>query len=923
MDRKGYGKAGGKMEFGITWKVFNCVNEFLKSGYEGKSMDEIASMFSEKSRCKKVSLFVYEGEREQLRLVGSTDDSLKENIGILKIKNTKFLEDMPSMKPSPAPEGIGLDGYKSAIKLARGDEIIGMVLVGGKVEEEEIQDLARDVTMALRFLVKYRQLEDSLKKYSLLGKFTDLFEKTKEERRLIDGVLEIAMTVLEAEGAFALEKKEDSYLLRITKNVKFKDKIIERSHPLIIKLESGESTLLVRKQLEDLAIDEIFETQVKSMIAVHYEVEEKREGILALVNKRESSGYKPIKHFDDLDLSVLKEIARRYALASARILYYMAIRDEVEKLEELRKRHEELITMLRNHIRKLNSVYVISQAMRSSYNLTNVYKILLLGVTTPRGLDFDRALLLVKDSKRQVLVGKMWAGFETKGELESYKKKASQRALRYGDAVQYFREEALTVDFSGGLSKGVEDRVFHYRGHPILERAVLRKRVFHVTPNLVKKSRNEIYDLVELVKTDDFVVMPLVGRWDTIGVIILDNKMTKRPINDMDVEVLKLIAESAGLAIENVMNYEELKSKTLSLERQKNLIDYLRKFSESILQNLDISVIVIDSSGKVLEWNRKSEQVFGRPRENMVGTQLSWLSPEFEDIWAVAGRVFEAREILYLSNYPFNISGEERYFDIKFSPLWSPDGRKVEGVIITFEDVTERYILELERKRQEKLAALGEMAARVAHELRNPISVIGGFLRRLQKHASNPELRDKYIEILLDEIKRLEEIVGEILEFSRDARKLDFSEFDVVELIREVYLLHEERFEEKGLEFGLITDRSEIEIFADKSRIKQVLINLIQNALDATPNGGKIRVTVEDLKDRVRVEVWNSGEPIPPDVKEKIFTPFFTTKVHGTGLGLPISKKIIEDEHRGKIWVESSGDGGTSFIFEIPKEKGD
>ena len=911
------------MENGMTWKVFNCVNEFLKKGYEAESMNELASMIAKEVGGKKAAIFVYEKEKNTLRLVGTNDESLKERVGSLKYKSPSFLEKLPSVEVTEAPEGLELDGYGKAIKLASGENVVGLVLFDEVKEAEKLKVIAKDVTMALRFLVKYRNLEDSLKKYSLLGKFTELFEKTKEEDELVEGVLEIAMSVLEAEGAFILEREGNWYKPRVVKNLSFKSDSIDRTHPLLVEIEAKEAVLLTRKQLSGFEVEEILDGKIKSLIAVRYETDDGKIEIMALVNKKEQEGYKPLKSFDELDLAVLKEIARRYVLASSRIHYYRAIRGEVEKLEELRKRHEELIEMLRGHIRKLNAVYVISQAMRSSYNLMNVYKILLLGLTTPRGLDFDRALLLVKDNKRQVLVGKMWVGFEDLESIERYKKKTSQRALRYGDAVQYFREEALTVDFSGGLTRQIEDRVFHYKGHPILERVVVRKKVFHVTPNLVKKSKGEIYDLVELVKTDEFVVMPLVGRWDTIGVVILDNKFTKKPINDMDVEVLKLIAESAGLAIENVMNYEELKSKTLSLERQKNLIDYLRKFSESILQNLDIAVIVVDSSGKVLEWNRKAEQTFGRPRESMVGTQISWLSPEFEDIWAVAGKVFESREIFYLSNYLLNIAGEERYFDIKFSPLWSPDGVRIEGVIMTFEDVTERYILELERKKQEKLAALGEMAARVAHELRNPISVIGGFLRRLKKHADNPELRDRYIEILIGEVKRLEGIVSEILEFSRDARKLDFSEFDIIELIREVYLLYEERFEGKKVDFSMISAKDEVEIFADRSRIKQVLINLIQNALDAVPEGGKIRVTVEDLEDRVRVEVWNNGDPIPPDIKEKIFTPFFTTKVHGTGLGLPISKKIIEDEHNGKIWVESSEERGTAFIFEIPKEKGE
>ena len=239
LDKKRYGEAGGRMENGMTWKVFSCVNEFLKSGYEGKSMDEIASMFSERSGCRKVSLFVYEKERKILRLVGSTDEDLKESIGIFKIKNTDFLKDVPSMKPHPVPEDTEIGGYRMMIKLSRGDEIIGVVLLGGEVDEKKIEDLSRDVTMALRFLVKYRQLEDSLKKYSLLGKFTDLFEKTKEEEELIDGVIDIAMAVLEAEGAFVLEKEGENYIVRKSKNIEFRYDLIERSHPLIIKLEDS------------------------------------------------------------------------------------------------------------------------------------------------------------------------------------------------------------------------------------------------------------------------------------------------------------------------------------------------------------------------------------------------------------------------------------------------------------------------------------------------------------------------------------------------------------------------------------------------------------------------------------------------------------------------------------------------------------
>ncbi|MCD6449443.1 MAG: PAS domain-containing protein [Thermotogaceae bacterium] len=917
------------MERSLTWNIFDNVNEFLKKGYKGGSMNDVAKLFSDELGAEDVAVFVYEKAKNSFRLVGTTNEKLKGRVGELKLKNLNLnfvnkleaysIYGISDKMPDEIPQELNF-----LLKLSYKDELIGIVfLKKAKIHHDKLKSAAVDLSMALRFLAKYIQLEDHLKKYTLLGRFTDLFEKTFDECKLMEGVIEIALDVLEAEAGIFAKKTKDGYEVKIAKNVKIKDNFIPLDHPLVVEVESNETVLYTRKKINMLSLEEIVDFHVKSMIASYISTQSKMEGMIILFNKKEKEGYRPYKHFDDIDLSVLKEISRRYSLAWSRLQYYEQIKDEVSKLEELRKKHEELISILRQHISKLSSIYVISQAMRSSYNITNAYKILLLGMTSPRGLDFDRALLLVKDNKRQVLVAKMWAGFESIENLENHRKKSNQRSLRYGDLVQYFREEALVVDFSKGLTKEIEGKILHYKGHPILERVVLRKKIYHVTPNLVKGSTKDIYDIVEFIGIDDFVIVPLVGRWDTIGVVILDNKLTKKPISDMDIEILKLVSESAGLAIENAMNYEELKNKTLSLERQKNLIDYLRKFSESILQNLDISVVVVDEGGKILEWNRKAEQIFGRPRENMIGTPIAWISPEFEDIWAVAARVFETREVLYLSNYLLNISGEDKFFDIKFSPLWSIDGRKIDGVIITFEDVTTRYILEQERKRQEKLAALGEMAARVAHELRNPISVIGGFLRRLEKHIDDEEIRKKYLDILRNEIERLEGIVNEILEFSRDFRKLDFSEFDTVELVREVYLLHEELLKKKGVEFEIIADKSEIEVFADKSRIKQVLINLIQNAIDEVPQkDGKIRVVLEDDRGKVRMEVRNNGKPIPPDIKEKIFTPFFTTKTDGTGLGLSIAKKIIEDEHNGKIWVESSEDRGTSFIIEIPKEKG-
>ena len=125
----------------------------------------------------------------------------------------------------------------------------------------------------------------------------------------------------------------------------------------------------------------------------------------------------------------------------------------------------------------------------------------------------------------------------------------------------------------------------------------------------------------------------------------------------------------------------------------------------------------------------------------------------------------------------------------------------------------------------------------------------------------------------------------------------------------------------KRIDVSFNTNNARIEVVGDKVALKQVFINLIQNAIEATGDGGKIIVTTEDLGEKVQVKVWNAGPTIPVEIREKIFLPFFTTKTQGTGLGLAICKKIVEDRHKGRIWVEDVEDGAL-FVFELPKKPG-
>ncbi|MFN3692247.1 MAG: ATP-binding protein, partial [Fervidobacterium sp.] len=532
---------------------------------------------------------------------------------------------------------------------------------------------------------------------------------------------------------------------------------------------------------------------------------------------------------------------------------------------------------------------------------------------------YNRALLLIYDEKRDVLIGKIWLGPEGENVEEDWRK-ANLRAMRYSDVVQYLREESMVLETDNSLTRSVEGKIFPYKGHPILQKCVVRRKIFISNDKIADTMGLDAADLINFLGTKEFAVIPLVGREETYGVVIVDNYYTKKPIKDNDVEILKILSDSASLAIETAINYEELKSKTISLERQKSLIEYLREFSESILQNMSSAIIVIDKEGKITEWNKKAEVYFGRPKEQMTGVELRMLGTEFEDIEEMSFQSMKIKDEITLNNYLVQVMGTERYYDVKVTPFWDSEKIILRGVIITLDDVTDRVNLEKERKKQEKLAALGEMSARVAHELRNPISVLGGFIKRLEKNIDNPEAREKYVNILKNEILRLESIVNEILDFSREPRSMEFTEFNINKLINDVYILFEDKIIEKNILFTFNTDNEEINVYGEYTRLKQVVINLLQNAIEATPVSGKILVETRVGIDRVIVSIWNEGTPIDRETSEKLFTPFFTTKVHGTGLGLAICKKIIEDEHKGRIYHQATNDGN-KFIVELPKEK--
>ncbi len=216
----------------------------------------------------------------------------------------------------------------------------------------------------------------------------------------------------------------------------------------------------------------------------------------------------------------------------------------------------------------------------------------------------------------------------------------------------------------------------------------------------------------------------------------------------------------------------------------------------------------------------------------------------------------------------------------------------------------------------ERFAAVGDAAAYVSHEIKNPLMVIGGLAGQVERHiADHPEVQEK-LHIICGEVKRLESFLGDLRDFTRPARPSK-TEIDLNEVIREAEVLMAPAAEEKGIRLEDRLDPHLPPVEADPNQLNQVLINLVKNAMEATDGGGLIIVASGCQDEQVWFSITDSGKGMTPEVKEKVFHPFFTTKEKGTGLGLAVIHKIVTDHH-GIIDLTTTPGEGTTFTVRLP-----
>jgi len=282
----------------------------------------------------------------------------------------------------------------------------------------------------------------------------------------------------------------------------------------------------------------------------------------------------------------------------------------------------------------------------------------------------------------------------------------------------------------------------------------------------------------------------------------------------------------------------------------------------------------------------------------------------------------------YRGRWNLNGENEARTFDVYSSPLEIDNDR---GQILTLVDVTEATKAEAALRQGQALAAVGEAAAQLAHEIKNPLGSIRLGIEMLREHASNKEAL-RTIELVERGIRHLNKLVVDVTQFSRH-RQLERSEFELHEIIDSSIELVADRIHEKQSFIEKNYAPTEIVGFWDGEQLREVFLNLFANAIDASAESSAVQVSTELLTaasetttvqrvsgakpQRVRIVVRDFGSGMDAKTKTRLFEPFFTTKKRGTGLGMSVVRQIIE-LHGGTIDVQSKPDKGTTFTIELP-----
>jgi len=419
-----------------------------------------------------------------------------------------------------------------------------------------------------------------------------------------------------------------------------------------------------------------------------------------------------------------------------------------------------------------------------------------------------------------------------------------------------------------------------------------------------------------------YYFVPCMFEGVAIAVLALGRKGSGEPFNSEDLALLTAVAGQVATAIENGRLFRQLQFKAEEIGR-------MREFNDSILESLDDGLVVLDDEDRIVRWNHALESSYGLARSETVGRLLSDVfDPPFVDALRAVRREHPRGATLFkvpLTGRRARRSDENPpllLVNATVVPLQAPTASTLQsGTIVLVEDITDRVRLEEQLQISEKMAALGLLAAGVAHEVNTPLTGISSFTQMLLEGADPTDPRTALLEKIERQTFRAAKIVNGLLTLSRPGTPGgERAPVDLNAVITDVFSLLEHQFSSARIKVRRELAAGPIEVLGIEHQLQQVFLNLCLNARDAMPRGGWLTVTTRLEGERVAAEVSDTGSGIPPDQLARIYDPFFTTKAigRGTGLGLSITYGIVR-EHDGAIHCNSAMGQGTRFTLTFPR----
>ncbi len=525
------------------------------------------------------------------------------------------------------------------------------------------------------------------------------------------------------------------------------------------------------------------------------------------------------------------------------------------------------------HLKILSTIFYISSLSSSHSSLSEVLSLIVESVK--QVLNFRRVIILLLNEQRTVLRCEITAGLT---------RKQTMKAL---------------------------SRPFLMQKHDCVETKVARLGTQYLITSL-SDSRLTALDrkVIKDFNRGCTIYVPINTKKGIIGVFGVDRRPSVPPLRLSDVERVQLFANYVGVVIENAKLYE-------------SIIQHKNRF-ENIVQHTPNGIITTDSSGNISLVNSSAEKLLGikkadflqRPVEDLLGRDT------VTKVWNALSKQDRAQ----FYDLDFIGANSKALILNLFAVIIRNEGGL--ELLIILQDITDKKTVDKHLQTLDKLASIGTMAAGIAHEIRSPLTSISMDLDALYECASNKERVEATIVEVLNEIGRMDDIVSNLLQFARPVGEA-FSPVSVRRVIDESVSLVKKKLGDKRIPFRTSFNPSRLIIEGNPGRLKQMMVNLLMNAVEAIEREGVIKVSMDlldqddeivrglleessaiEAKGLLRISVEDTGDGIPSELRDKIFDPYFTTKKFGTGLGLAIVSKIA-GEHNGYVSLASGSRGNT------------